>query len=129
MPVDFDGQRLELTVVGIIAELDVGAPSFTLAAFGDAFFPGGLVQARPERQFYILDVPPAQLDETLQELARSPLTFSFDITFLDGLLRRLIDQFAAIPTVVGLLSLLAAAVIMATAWRWRLWSGGGKSAY
>ena len=113
VPVDFDGQRLELTVVGIIAELDVGAPNFTLAAFGDAFFPGGLVEARPERQFYILDVPPAQLDETLQELARSPLTFSFDITFLDGLLRRLIDQFAAIPTVVGLLSLLAAAVIMA----------------
>src|SRR4029453_4248643 len=31
----------------------------------------------------------------------------------DGLIRRLIEQLAAIPTVVGLLSLLAAAVIMA----------------
>jgi putative ABC transport system permease protein len=41
------------------------------------------------------------------------LVFALDITFIDGLLKRLIDQFAAIPTVVGLLSLLAAAVAMA----------------
>ena len=33
--------------------------------------------------------------------------------FIDGLIGRLIEQFAAIPTIVGLLSLLAAAAIMA----------------
>jgi putative ABC transport system permease protein len=41
------------------------------------------------------------------------LVFALDVTFIDGLLKRLIDQLAAIPTVVGILSLLAAAVIMA----------------
>ena len=110
---DFSGQQLELTVIGVMADLDDGGPSFSIAAFGDAFFPGGLVEVAPERQFYILDVPPAQLNETLRALTRYPLTFSIDITFIDGLLRRIIDQFAAIPTVVGLLSLMAAAVIMA----------------
>ena len=42
-----------------------------------------------------------------------PLVFAIDVTFIDGLLKRLIDQLAAIPTIVGILSLLAAAVIMA----------------
>ncbi len=111
--VEIAGERLELTVIGILAPLTEGIPRFSIAIFGDSFIPGGLVEARPERQFYILDVPPAQLNATQRALARNPLIFSFDITFLDGLLRRLIDQFAAIPTVVGLLSLVAAAMIMA----------------
>ena len=111
--VDFSGQIIELTVIGIIAAQGEDGFRAGLAAFGDAFIPAGLVEARGGQQFHILDVPPEHLDETLRDLARNPLTFSFDITFIDGLLRRLIDQFAAIPTVVGLLSLMSAAVIMA----------------
>lgn len=42
-----------------------------------------------------------------------PLVFALDVSFLDGLLKRLVDQLSAVPIVVGLLSLLAAAVIMA----------------
>jgi putative ABC transport system permease protein len=42
-----------------------------------------------------------------------PFVMALDATFVDGLLSRLIDQMAAIPTVVGLLSLLAAGVSMA----------------
>ena len=38
---------------------------------------------------------------------------AIDVQFIDGLIGRLIDQFAAIPTIVGLLSLFAASVIMA----------------
>ena len=111
--VDFSGQIIELTVIGIIAAQGEDGINVGLAAFGDAFIPAGLLEASGGQQFHILDVPPQYLDETLRDLARNPLTFSFDITFIDGLLRRLIDQFAAIPTVVGLLSLMSAAVIMA----------------
>ena len=111
--VDFSGQIIELTVIGILAAQGEDGFRVGLAAFGESFIPAGLVESRPGEQFHILDVPPEYLDETLRELARNPLTFSFDITFIDGLLRRLIDQFAAIPTVVGLLSLMSAAVIMA----------------
>jgi putative ABC transport system permease protein len=42
-----------------------------------------------------------------------PFVFALDISFIDSLLTRLINQFSAIPTIVGLLSLLAAAVSMA----------------
>jgi putative ABC transport system permease protein len=42
-----------------------------------------------------------------------PLVFSIDISFIDNFLGRLIDQMSAIPILVGLLSLGAAAVIMA----------------
>lgn len=46
-------------------------------------------------------------------MSKVPLVFAIDVSFIDGLLKRLIDQLAAIPTIVGILSLIAAAVIMA----------------
>ena len=61
----------------------------------------------------MLQVAPEHLNAVLLKLSENPLVFALDITFIDNLLKRLIDQFSAIPTVVGLLSLLAAAVAMA----------------
>ncbi|MCC6802003.1 MAG: ABC transporter permease, partial [Anaerolineae bacterium] len=81
-------------------------------SFGSLFVPPGVI-SDIDVQFNVLLVDPAHLNEVLLKLSESPLVFALDITFIDGLLKRLIDQFAAIPTVVGLLSLLAAAVTMA----------------
>ena len=53
------------------------------------------------------------MNRALAELSSLIFALAIDVQFIDGLISRLIDQFAAIPTIVGLLSLLAAAAIMA----------------
>lgn len=69
----------------------------------------------PMFQFYTFDIGPENVNQALVELStiRIPPTLALDITFVDSLISRVVDQFSAIPTVVGLLSLFAAAVIMA----------------
>lgn len=61
----------------------------------------------------VIQVAPELLNEVLIDLSSLPLIYSLDVTFIDGLLSRLLDQMSAIPILVGLLSLAAAAVIMA----------------
>jgi putative ABC transport system permease protein len=101
-----DGRQQTLEVVGIVNNGSVG--------FGNLFIPPGLSsEGSGGFQLNILQVAPEHLNEVLLKLSENPLVFAVDITFIDGLLKRLIDQFAAIPTVVGLLSLLAAATAMA----------------
>ncbi|MFN8448266.1 MAG: FtsX-like permease family protein [Anaerolineae bacterium] len=99
------GTQHTFEVVGIIR-------SNGRVSFGKLYVPPGALGST-EIQFNVLQVDPAHLNEVLLKLSENPLVFALDITFIDGLLKRLIDQFAAIPTVVGLLSLLAAAVAMA----------------
>ena len=100
-----------LEVVGITGE-GGGA-----ASFGE---PGALLppdvlpsSAASEFTLYTFQVPEDELNRALAELSAVIFALSIDVQFIDGLIARLIDQFAAIPTIVGLLSLLAAAVIMA----------------
>lgn len=81
--------------------------------FGQAFVPTGTMPGRADFSFNILQVTQAELNDVLLALSTSPLLISLDISFIDSLLTRLINQFSAIPTLVGLLSLLAAAVTMA----------------
>lgn len=100
-----DGAQ-DFTVVGI-------AVSNGTFSFGNIFAPPGLDFGRSNIQFNVLQVAPEHLNAALLKLSENPLVFALDITFIDNLLKRLIDQFSAIPTVVGLLSLLAAAVAMA----------------
>lgn len=102
---------LELQVVGIVDSAE-GA-----ASFGG---PGGIVppdvlpaSISSEFTLYAFQVPDDQLNRALAELSAIIFALAIDVQFIDGLISRLIDQFAAIPTVVGLLSLFAAAVIMA----------------
>ena len=100
-----------LEVVGITGE------SGGAASFGE---PGALLppdvlpsSAASEFTLYTFQVPEDELNRALAELSAVIFALSIDVQFIDGLIARLIDQFAAIPTIVGLLSLLAAAVIMA----------------
>ena len=99
------GGRQTFEVVGIVT-----TASFN---FGKLFIPPGSTKGNPNVQFNILQVDAAHLNEVLLKLSENPLVFALDITFIDSLLSRLINQFSAIPTIVGLLSLLAAAIAMA----------------
>ncbi len=103
------GMEKELEVVGIVSSL-----SGILPNFGGAFIPPGTLPGMDSGlSINILDVPPDALDDVLLNLSALPFLLALDMTFVDSLLVRLINQMSAIPTIVGLLSLLAAAVIMA----------------
>lgn len=58
-------------------------------------------------------VDPEHLNAALVGLSSIPLVLTFDVSFFDGILTRLITQFSALPLLVGILSLGAAAVITA----------------
>jgi predicted lysophospholipase L1 biosynthesis ABC-type transport system permease subunit len=113
--IDFsDHGRRELEVVGLTPESD---PSNMQAQMqgGDLMLPSGLLAAGNAGGFTlnIAQVQPENLNQVLLDLSATPLVFSLDITFIDGVLSRFITQFSALPVLVGIFSLGAAAVIMA----------------
>lgn len=113
--------------IGSIMQIRIGSQVYQFEVIGfervtGTFGPSGQAVIPPETLqmsssgfsgFTILQVESAQLNQVLLDLSALPFVFTLDITFIDGFLSRIINQFAAIPTVVGLLSLLAAAVTMA----------------
>ena len=105
----FEGdEQIELEVVGITN------PTGGLSPYGSAaFVPPDVISASANSTLYTYQVPDEELNRALAQLSTVIAVFSIDVGFVDGLIARLINQFAAIPTVVGLLSLFAAAVIMA----------------
>lgn len=118
-------QRLRIPL-GTTIEVEVSERSYDFEVVGtivDSNMIFGEVVVPPEVitggssgfdfQFTLADIAPEHLDNALLELSSLPLVFSIDISFIDGLIRRFIDQFSALPILVGLLSLGAAAVIMA----------------
>ncbi len=105
-----NGQETTLEVIGIIN------PASGLSPFGNSSAlvpPETVPTSSANSNLYSYQVPNEDLNRALAELSSVVTVFSIDIGFIDGLLSRLINQFAAIPTIVGLLSLLAASVIMA----------------
>ena len=106
-----NASNVELEVVGISGETE------GLASFGEpsALLPPEVLPSSAAMDFtlYTFQVPQAELNRALAELSALIFALAIDVQFIDGLIGRLIDQFAAIPTIVGLLSLLAAAAIMA----------------
>ena len=106
-----NGRQVDLEVIGLTSSATggFGGGGSVMVA------PGGLGQVSPQFQLYTFLVEPESVNQALVSLSsiRIPPTFAIDVSFIDSLISRFIDQFAAIPTVVGLLSLFAAAVIMA----------------
>ena len=102
---------LNLEIVGITDSTS------NMMSFGEAsgLIPPGVLPASFSSGFtlYAFQVPEAELNRALTELSSVMFALAIDVQFIDGLIGRLIDQFAAIPTIVGLLSLFSAAVIMA----------------
>ncbi len=102
-------QETEFEIVGVQASSNIFqgpdqiiVPPGVLPADGDSGFP-----------FTLVDVADEHLDAALLSLSALPLVFTIDVSFIDGLIGRFIDQFSALPILVGLLSLGAAGVIMA----------------
>ena len=114
-PTPHVGSIITLQASGVTQDYEVVGISGNTGSvsFGQAYVPPGVIPGRADFAFNILNVAPEKLNEVLLTLSSSPLVISLDITFIDSLLSRLINQFSAIPTLVGLLSLLAAAVAMA----------------
>jgi predicted lysophospholipase L1 biosynthesis ABC-type transport system permease subunit len=108
LTVQIDDQMTDFEVVGILA-----SSGGLFGGFGQYLIPEGSIDGRPSFSLTTLQVAPENLNQVLLDLSVNPLLIALDIGFIDGLVGRLINQFAAIPTVVGLLSLLAAAVAMA----------------
>ena len=102
---------LQLEVIGILGNSE-GAVSFGGAG---GLIPPAVLPPSLSSEFtlYAFQVPDAELNRALAQLSSIIFALAIDVQFIDGLIGRLIDQFAAIPTIVGLLSLFAAAVIMA----------------
>ncbi len=104
----FGGRTHNFEVVGI-----VGTASRFTPSIANAYIPPDVRSMNTGYQVNVVQVEPDKLDSFLSNMSKIPLVFALDVSFIDGLLKRLIDQLAAIPTIVGILSLIAAAVIMA----------------
>jgi ABC-type antimicrobial peptide transport system permease subunit len=105
------GEPLALEVVGLAEDAIEDVQSVVF--FGDVHVPPDTLQSSfPFATLNAIMVEPQQMDAVLQELSSMIGVFPLDITFLDRVLSRLIDQFSALPLLVGLLSMGAAAVIM-----------------
>ncbi len=103
-----NSRRYEFEIVGITTN-----PGSVVGGFAEYVIPAGSVQGGEVFPLTVLQTEPDKLNQVLLDLSTVPFVFALDVTFIDSFLGRLIDQFAAIPTLVGLLSLLAAAVTMA----------------
>jgi len=110
-----NGRRFDFQVVGMLPGDDAnGDFSFRPGQMGDVIVPpDSMPGASSEFSLNIVQIDPQYLNRDLVELSSLPLIFSVDISFIDGLLSRFINQMSAIPILVGILSLGAAAVIMA----------------
>jgi putative ABC transport system permease protein len=103
-----NGQDYQFQVIGLVTSANSIIPNF-----GGAFLPPGVIDIdSATARFNVLDVAPENVTNVLVRLSSIPLLLAVDVTFLDSLMTRLIEQLSAIPTIVGLLSLGAAAVIM-----------------
>jgi putative ABC transport system permease protein len=107
------GQSLTFEVVGILEPLDSGNLQ-AMSLSGDFQVPPESIQSSGDPfQITLVQVQPEHVNNVLLRLTSIPLVYALDITFFDTILTRLIQQFSALPILVGLLSLGAAAVIMA----------------
>lgn len=80
---------------------DIQVPPETLIGVSSSFRLN-TVQATPDK-----------MEDVMLAISAMPAFFPINVAFIDGLIGRIIDQFSALPILVGLLSLGAAAVIMA----------------
>ena len=111
------GDRVTLDSRGapVLEVVGVTVPADESATFGgtSGLVPPDALDAASEFTLYSFLIPDQALNRGLAQLSALIFALAVDVQFIDGLIGRLIDQFAAIPTIVGILSLFAAAVIMA----------------
>jgi predicted lysophospholipase L1 biosynthesis ABC-type transport system permease subunit len=109
------GAEVTYTVVGINPPAQQGftgqsiLSALLFTAPADSF-PAGV---SPAIQMTVADVDSAHLNKVLLDVSSVPLVFALDVGFIDSVLKRLFEQFTAIPTVVAVLALFSGAVIIA----------------
>jgi len=107
---EIGSQEIDFTVVGLY---DGGS---IIGSAGPVIAPEALTDIlNPQFQLFTFDVETDSVAQAITELSslNVPPTLAIDVQFIDSLIGQFIAQFIAIPTIVGILSLLAAAVIMA----------------
>jgi predicted lysophospholipase L1 biosynthesis ABC-type transport system permease subunit len=106
------GRTVQVEIVGVV---DGGSSGSFGGGFNGALSmpPGVLPTGASGFALTLVQAQPEKLNEVLLGLSSIPLVLTFDISFFDGILNRFITQFSALPLLVGLLSLGAAAVITA----------------
>jgi putative ABC transport system permease protein len=103
-----NNRPLDFEVIGLVSSANGVVPNA-----GGAFVPPGVLDLDTAyARFNVLDVQPDKVDGVLLNLSRVPILLAVDVTFIDSLMVRLIEQLSAIPSIVGVLSLIAAAIIM-----------------
>jgi ABC-type antimicrobial peptide transport system permease subunit len=102
------GRWEDFEVIGIVANANGFTPNLA-----SAYIPPDVPGVGGTYTLNVIQVQPEHVSPFLNTISKVPLVLALDITFIDTLLKRLLDQMSSIPTVVGLLSLFAAAVIMA----------------
>jgi putative ABC transport system permease protein len=112
------GDRVTLNTFGrtqaVTVEIVGVAGASTSAVFGGIWIaPDVLPPSAADFTLTLARVAPEHLNTVLVSLSSLPLVLTFDVSFFDGILTRLITQFSALPLLVGILSLGAAAVITA----------------
>ncbi len=104
----YNDERAEpvlLEVIGI-------AESSNALLMGQSLIAPGVFPPEQSFQMTFLQVTPENLNSVLLALSTNPTLFTLDITFIDGLMQRMISLFSAIPTLVSILSIIAAAIAM-----------------
>lgn len=112
--IEINGRVTEFEIVGITQPTTENSFSLGGVTGGEMQIPSGVVGSGTSSiPFTVVQVKPESLNKVLLALNSIPLVYSIDITFIDNVISRFINQLSAIPILVGLLSLGAAAVIMA----------------
>jgi ABC-type antimicrobial peptide transport system permease subunit len=112
--VEINQKITEFEVVGLTQAANENSFSFGGLMGGEMQVPSGVIGSGTSSvPFTIVKVEPESLNKVLLAINSIPLVYSIDITFIDNVISRFINQMSAIPILVGILSLGAAAVIMA----------------
>ncbi|MEZ4667076.1 MAG: FtsX-like permease family protein [Anaerolineae bacterium] len=112
--VNINGRTYDFEVVGLTAYKGSSGLGISGMTDSEMQIPVGVVSGGNNSfAINVAQVEPDKLNEVLLALSSIPLVYAIDVTFIDGLISRFINQMSAIPILVGLLSLGAAAVIMA----------------
>ncbi len=109
-----NGRDTDFEVVGLTQATTENSFNIGGLTGGEMQIPSGVIgSGNSSIPFTIVNVKSESLNKVLLAINSIPLVYSIDITFIDNVISRFINQMSAIPILVGLLSLGAAAVIMA----------------
>ncbi|MEP6988424.1 MAG: ABC transporter permease, partial [Chloroflexota bacterium] len=112
--IEINQETTDFEIVGLTQAANENSFSFGGLIGGEMQIPNGVISGGTSSvPFTIVKVQPESLNKVLLAINSIPLVYSIDITFIDNVISRFINEMSAIPILVGILSLGAAAVIMA----------------